>query len=42
MEIGNWIDGESNTGRIIHIPNGRVFTDNIENVSVLSENKLLD
>lgn len=31
MEIGNWIDGESNTGRIIHIPNGRVFTDTLAN-----------
>ena len=31
MEIGKWIDGESNTGRIIHIPNGRVFTDTLAN-----------
>jgi len=31
MEIGNWIDGDSNTGRVIHIPNGKVFTDNLAN-----------
>ena len=31
MEIGNWIDGESNTGRIIHVPNGKVFTENLAN-----------
>jgi len=31
MEIGNWIDGDSNTGRIIHIPNGKVFTENLAN-----------
>jgi len=31
MEIGKWIDGESNTGRVIHIPNGKVFTDNLAN-----------
>ncbi|HEX9250738.1 MAG TPA: mechanosensitive ion channel domain-containing protein [Ignavibacteriaceae bacterium] len=26
MEIGNWVDAEQSTGRIIHIPNGIVFT----------------
>lgn len=26
LEIGNWVDGEQSTGRIIHIPNGRVFS----------------
>ena len=31
MEIGKWIDGESTTGRIVHVPNGRVFTDNLAN-----------
>ena len=31
MEIGKWSDGESNTGRIIHVPNGKVFTDNLAN-----------
>jgi len=27
MEIGNWVDAEQSTGRIIHIPNGMVFTE---------------
>jgi len=26
IEIGNWVDAEQSTGRIIHIPNGLVFT----------------
>ncbi len=27
MEIGNWVDSDQSTGRIIHIPNGKIFTD---------------
>jgi small-conductance mechanosensitive channel len=27
LEIGNWIDADQSTGRIIHIPNGRLFTE---------------
>ena len=27
MEIGNWVDADQSTGRIIHIPNGKVFSD---------------
>lgn len=27
MEIGNWVDAEQSTGRIIHVPNGRIFTE---------------
>lgn len=30
-EIGVWVDAEQSTGRIIHIPNGRVFTDPVAN-----------
>jgi len=26
MEIGNWVDADQSTGRVIHIPNGIVFT----------------
>ncbi len=26
MEIGNWVDSDQSTGRIVHIPNGLVFT----------------
>ena len=25
MEIGNWVNADQNTGRIIHIPNGQIF-----------------
>src|SRR6266571_4253224 len=30
-EIGNWVDADQSTGRIIHIPNGRVFTEPLAN-----------
>ena len=30
-EIGGWVDAEQSTGRIIHVPNGRVFTDPVAN-----------
>ena len=30
-EIGGWVDADQSTGRIIHIPNGRIFTDPIAN-----------
>jgi small-conductance mechanosensitive channel len=26
MEIGNWVDADQSTGRIVHVPNGVVFT----------------
>ncbi len=26
MEIGNWVDADQSTGRVIHVPNGMVFT----------------
>ncbi|MEQ9426828.1 MAG: mechanosensitive ion channel [Cyclobacteriaceae bacterium] len=26
-EIGEWVDADQSTGRIVHIPNGKVFTD---------------
>jgi len=31
MEIGNWVDAEQSTGRIIHVPNGMVFTHPLAN-----------
>jgi small-conductance mechanosensitive channel len=31
MEIGNWVDADQSTGRIIHVPNGKVFTESIAN-----------
>ncbi|HKK21553.1 MAG TPA: mechanosensitive ion channel family protein [candidate division Zixibacteria bacterium] len=33
MEIGNWVDADQSTGRIIRIPNGKVFTDTLANYS---------
>ncbi len=31
LEIGNWVDADQSTGRIIHIPNGSVFTQTVAN-----------
>ncbi len=31
MEVGNWVHADQSTGRIIHIPNGRIFTDPVAN-----------
>ncbi|MGW8249768.1 MAG: mechanosensitive ion channel family protein [Anaerolineales bacterium] len=31
MEIGNWVYADQSTGRILHIPNGLVFTQTIAN-----------
>jgi small-conductance mechanosensitive channel len=31
VEIRNWVDADQSTGRILHIPNGKVFTDTIAN-----------
>lgn len=31
LEIGNWVDADQSTGRIIHIPNGKIFTDDQAN-----------
>jgi small-conductance mechanosensitive channel len=33
LEIGNWVDADQSTGRITHIPNGRVLTEVIANFS---------
>jgi small-conductance mechanosensitive channel len=33
MEIGNWVDADQSTGRVIHIPNGKVFTEAVANYS---------
>lgn len=33
MEIGNWVDADQSTGRIIHIPNSKVFTEAQANYS---------
>ena len=31
MEIGNWVDADQSTGRILHIPNGMIFTQGVAN-----------
>ncbi len=31
LEIGNWVSAEQNTGRIIHIPNVKIFTASVAN-----------
>ena len=31
LEIGKWVDADQSTGRIIHIPNGKVFTEDVAN-----------
>lgn len=33
LEIGNWVDADQSTGRIIHVPNGVVFTRTQANYS---------
>jgi len=34
LEIGNWVNADQSTGRIIHIPNGTVFTQAQANYSI--------
>ena len=31
MEIGDWVDAEQSTGRLVHVPNGVVFTKVVAN-----------
>jgi small-conductance mechanosensitive channel len=33
MEIGNWVDADQSTGRVIHIPNGKIFNEVLANYS---------
>jgi len=33
MEIGNWVHADQSTGRIIHIPNHKLLTENLANYS---------
>lgn len=34
MEIGSWVDAEQSTGRVIHIPNYKIFTEPLANYSL--------
>jgi len=31
LEIGNWVDADQSTGRIVHIPNGKIFSHELAN-----------
>ena len=31
MEMGNWVDADDHTGRLIHVPNGIIFTETLAN-----------
>ncbi len=31
LEIGNWVDAEQSTGRVVHVPNGKIFTEPVAN-----------
>ena len=31
LEVGNWIGADQSTGRVIHVPNGLLFTDPVAN-----------
>jgi small-conductance mechanosensitive channel len=33
LEIGNWVDADQSTGRIVHVPNGRVLADTVFNAT---------
>ena len=33
LEIGNWVDADQSTGRVIHIPNEKIFTEILANYS---------
>lgn len=33
IEIGNWVDADQSTGRILHVPNSKVFTEILANYS---------
>ena len=31
MEVGNWVDADQSTGRLVHVPNGVLFTQQVAN-----------
>lgn len=33
MEVGNWVDAEQSTGRLLHVPNGKLFSSVLANYS---------
>ncbi|MGB7417240.1 MAG: mechanosensitive ion channel domain-containing protein, partial [Thermosynechococcaceae cyanobacterium] len=33
MEVGNWVAADQSTGRVIHVPNGKIFQETVANYS---------
>ena len=33
LEIGNWVDADQSTGRLVHVPNGLLFTEPVINAT---------
>lgn len=33
FEVGAWVEGEQSTGRLVHIPNGQLFTHPLHNAT---------
>lgn len=31
LEIGNWVDGDQSTGRVVHLPHGQIFRSSLYN-----------
>ncbi|MFC1501785.1 mechanosensitive ion channel domain-containing protein [bacterium] len=31
LEIGNWVDGDQSTGRVVHLPHGQIFKNSLFN-----------
>jgi len=31
LEVGNWVDADQSTGRILHVPNGKVLSESLAN-----------
>ncbi len=34
MEIGQWVDAEQSTGRLVHVPNATIFTNSVANYTM--------
>jgi len=37
LEVGNWVDADQSTGRLIHVPNQKVFTEPLANYTAQFE-----
>lgn len=34
LEVGNWVGADQSTGRVVHVPNAKVFTESLANYTV--------